>query len=111
MNRKSPITRIIGALVAAVALIIVGAYILFPLAAQGKLPGQKQPTPIPVTPFANVTNAPSAGSTVAPATASAAVASAPAAIASTSAAPAGGSTYAVAGDQSQAKVTVNEKLA
>ncbi len=114
INRKAPIVRIIGALIAVVALVIVGAYLIFPLAANGKLPGQKQPTPIPVTPFANVNSAAAPGTTVAPVGTSVA-ASTPAAIASTSdatpLATTGGTTYAIVGDQSEAKVTVNEKLA
>src|SRR5947207_1774162 len=59
MNKKLFI-RIGGVLGALVLLGIVGAYVVFPLAANGKLPGQKQPTPIPVTPFANLTSAASA---------------------------------------------------
>lgn len=105
-NRKL-VTRSIGALVAAVALVIVGAYVIFPLAANGKLPGQKQPTPIPVTPFANVNGAAAPGTTVAAAGAPAATPASAAA----SGAPAGGATFTVVGDQSQAKVTVDEKLA
>lgn len=102
MKTRKLATRSIGALVAVVALAIAGAYLIFPLAAQGKLPGQKQPTPIPVTPFANVSNA---------APASPAVASGAAGTGSATPAPTGGAAYAIVGDQSQAKVTVNEKLA
>jgi polyisoprenoid-binding protein YceI len=109
MKRKALFVRIIGALVAVVALVIVGAYVIFPLAANGKLPGQKQPTPIPVTPFANVNSAAAPGTTVAPVSASGTAAT-PAA-ASGSAVAASGTTYTIAADQSEAKVTVNEKLA
>jgi hypothetical protein len=109
MKRKALFVRIIGALVAVVALVIVGAYVIFPLAANGKLPGQKQPTPIPVTPFANVNSAAAPGTTVAPVSASGTTAT-PAA-ASGSAVAASGTTYTIAADQSEAKVTVNEKLA
>jgi polyisoprenoid-binding protein YceI len=109
MKRKAPIARIVGAFVAVVALVIVGAYVIFPLAANGKLPGQKQPTPIPVTPFANVNSAAAPGTTVAPVSASGTTAM-PAA-ASGSAVAASGTTYTIAADQSEAKVTVNEKLA
>ena len=63
MNRKKLYIRIGGALGALVLLGIVGAYVVFPLAANGKLPGQKQPTPIPVTPFANLTSSASAAAT------------------------------------------------
>jgi polyisoprenoid-binding protein YceI len=100
MNRKSLFLRIGAGLGALVLLGIVGAYVIFPLAANGELPGQKQPTPIPVTPFANLTNA-------------AATAATPTAGASANAttAPAGAATFTIAADQSQAKVTVNEKLA
>jgi polyisoprenoid-binding protein YceI len=110
MKRKAPFVRIVGALVAVVALVIVGAYIVFPLAANGKLPGQKQPTPIPVTPFANVNSAAAPGTSIAPSTTSTSAAT-PAAAAGGSAVAASGTTYTVAADQSEAKVTVNEKLA
>jgi polyisoprenoid-binding protein YceI len=106
-TRKAPFVRIIGALVAVVALVIVGAYVVFPLAANGKLPGQKQPTPIPVTPFANVNGA-AAGTSIAPATT---VAATPAATTSGSAVATTDAAYTIAADQSEAKVTVNEKLA
>ncbi len=101
MKRKTLVTRMIGALIAAVALVIVGAFVLFPLAAQGKLPGQAHPTAIPVTPFANVNPTVPAGTAIAadPASTIAATASS------------GATTYAINADQSQAKVTVNEKLA
>jgi polyisoprenoid-binding protein YceI len=117
MKRKSFITRIVGALIAAVALVIVGAFVLFPLAAQGKLPGQAHPTAIPVTPFANVNPPTPAGTAVAaanPTTApSAATTAATPASSTTNAAtaPSGATTFAIVADQSQAKVTVNEKLA
>lgn len=101
MNRKA-LTRIVGALIAVGALVIVGAYVIFPLAAHGKLPGQKQPTAIPVTPFANVSPTAPASAVV--------VAATPATTAS-AAAGTTTTTYAVNADQSQAKVTVNEKLA
>jgi polyisoprenoid-binding protein YceI len=107
-NRKAPVVRIAGALVAASALVIVGAYLIFPLAAQGKLPGQKQPTPIPVTPFANVNSVAAADTTIAPASTSAAT---PATTTTAPVAATGGTAYAIVGDQSEAKVTVNEKLA
>jgi len=97
MNRKTLFIRVGGALGALVLLGIVGAYVVFPLAANGKLPGQKQPTPIPVTPFANLTSTATTAAT--PATGSATTASA------------GAATFTVAADQSQAKVTVNDKLA
>jgi polyisoprenoid-binding protein YceI len=108
-NRNASIARVVGALVAAVALVIVGAYLIFPLAAQGKLPGQKQPTPIPVTPFANVNSAAAPGTTVAPVSTSGAAATPAAATAPTAAT--SGTAYTIAADQSEAKVTVNEKLA
>jgi len=96
MYRK-PVTRIVGTLIAVAALCALGVFVLFPLGAQGKLPGQSHPTAIPVTPFANVNPTASVGATVA--------ASNPAA------APSGVTSYTVVGNQSQAKVTVNEKLA
>lgn len=122
-NRKAPFVRIIGALVAIVVLVIVGAYVIFPLAANGKLPGQKQPTPIPVTPFANVNSAAAVGTSIAPGTATTpSVVSTPVVAANTSAATPVASTsgsatattataYTITADQSEAKVTVNEKLA
>ncbi|HEY7910032.1 MAG TPA: hypothetical protein VIC60_14210, partial [Thermomicrobiales bacterium] len=97
MKRKVPFVRIVGALVSVVALVIVGAYIVFPLAANGKLPGQKQPTPIPVTPFANVNSAAAPGTSIAPSTTSTSAAT-PAAAAGGSAVAASGTTYTVAAD-------------
>lgn len=117
MKRKSLGTRIVGALIAAVALVIVGAFVLFPLGAQGKLPGQAHPTAIPVTPFANVNSTASAGTAIVaanPTTAPgiATIAATPAVPTEhTATAPSGVTTYAINADQSQAKVTVNEKLA
>ncbi|MDQ2786498.1 MAG: YceI family protein [Chloroflexota bacterium] len=110
MKRKSFVVRALGTLVATVALVIVAAFVLFPLGAQGKLPGQAHPTAIPVTPFANVNTTVPTGTTVAaapPATG----AILPATTTATTDGPSGATTYAVNADQSQAKVTVNEKLA
>ena len=131
MNRKG----IIGIGIA-VPVVIVAALVLFLLGSANELPWQTQPTRIPtVAPFSGVggtapagttvaaataTVAPAAAATVAPATAYSATpsASAPPAsaantVASTPAAkaPGGATTYAIAGDKSEAKVTVNEKLA
>ncbi|MHB8645932.1 MAG: YceI family protein, partial [Thermomicrobiales bacterium] len=117
MKRNVIVARIVGALIAAIALVIGGAYILFPLAAQGKLPGQAHPTAIPVTPFANVspTVQPSVAiaavtGTTAPVTSDAVATPASPTVAATTV-PSGASAYTIVGDQSQAKVTVNEKLA
>lgn len=110
MKRKLSLVRILGALVTALVLVIVGAFVLFPLAAQGKLPGQAHPTAIPVTPFANVNPTAPAGTAIVaanPASGTTATASA----ATPFAAASGTTTYAINADQSQAKVTVNEKLA
>ena len=111
MNRKSPVVRIVGALVAVVALVIVGAYVIFPFAANGKLPGQKQPTPIPVTPFANVNSAAAPGTAIAPGTtgASAATPAAPRWVGSRD--DRWHDLYGRRRSQSEAQVTVNEKLA
>ncbi|GEM_PF-758048 len=135
MNRKG----IIG-IVIAVPLLIVAGFALFLLGQANELPWQTQPTAIPVTPFANIGGATPAGATVAastPAIAPAATTAAPdsgygnysnygnvttaktapAATASTSSsastakAPGGATTYTIVSDKSQAKVTVNEKLA
>ena len=111
MKRNAFIARIVGALIAAVALVIVGAFVLFPLAAQGKLPGQAHPTAIPVTPFANVNPTAPAGTAVVVNTASGVGATPSAAAASAATTSSGTTTYAINADQSQAKVTVNEKLA
>ena len=111
MKRNAFIMRIVGALVAAVALVIVGAFVLFPLAAQGKLPGQANPTAIPVTPFANVNPTAPAGAAVVANTASGVSATPSAAAGSAATTSSGTTTYAINADQSQAKVTVNEKLA
>src|SRR5882724_3758221 len=110
MNRKA-LTRIIGAVVAVGALVIVGAYIIFPLAANGKLPGQKQPTAIPVTPFANISATTPASAMVVAATPATTASTTTAGSVTTGAASSGTTTFAVNADQSQAKVTVNEKLA
>lgn len=104
MNRKKFFPRIAAALVALVALFLVGAYLIFPLAANGKLPGQKQPTAIPVTPFANL-------STATPVSAAATFGTAATPPALTTKATTDATTYAITADQSQAQVTVNEKLA
>ncbi len=115
MKRKTFVARIVGALVAAVALVIGVAFVLFPLAAQGKLPGQAHPTAIPVTPFANVNPTAPLGTTVATVTLTTASDAAPVTAATPSATTttvlSGASAYTIVGDQSQAKVTVNEKLA
>lgn len=109
MKRNAFIARIVGALVAAITLVIVGAFVLFPLAAQGKLPGQARPTAIPVTPFANIAPTAPAGTAVVANTASGVAATPSAGSATTPSS--GTTTYAINADQSQAKVTVNEKLA
>jgi polyisoprenoid-binding protein YceI len=163
MNRKGMIG--IGI---AIPVLIVAGFALFFLGSQNLLPGQTQPTAIPVTPFANLGSTVPAGTTVAastatttPAVAAAATtapaaattapvaattsssadygygnygsgstastaptavttastssstgaATAPAASAVAANAPGGATTYTIAGDKSQAKVTVNEKLA
>jgi polyisoprenoid-binding protein YceI len=106
MKRKTLVMRTIGALIAAVALVIVAAFVLFPLGAQGKLPGQAHPTAIPVTPFANVNATAPAGTAIVAANPASSTVATPAATASS-----GATTYAINADQSQAKVTVNEKLA
>ena len=111
MKRNAFIARVIGALIAAIALVIVGAFILFPLAAQGKLPGQAHPTAIPVTPFANVNPTAPVGTTVAAANPTTASSATTASAATPSATSSGMTAYAINADQSQAKVTVNEKLA
>jgi polyisoprenoid-binding protein YceI len=117
-------------IVIAVPVLIVAGFVLFFLGSQNLLPGQTQPTAIPVTPFANLGGAAPAGTTVAATTASAAdsgygnyggygnvmtantapTSTAPVAPAAAKA-PAGATTYTIAGDKSEAKVTVNEKLA
>ena len=159
MNRKG----IIGIVIAIPVLIIAG-FALFFLGSQNLLPGQTQPTAIPVTPFANLGSTAPAGTTVAASTATAAPAAAAATTAPVAAAttapvaadsgygnysdygnygsgstaptavitssssssagaatapaasaaakaPGGATTYTITGDKSQAKVTVNEKLA
>jgi polyisoprenoid-binding protein YceI len=158
MNRKATLSLAIG-----IPIILIVGVVLYGLSLGGYLPGQTQPTAIPVTPFANVaatapastaiaastaTTAPAAATT-APTVAAAAsnsgsggsgygggdygygnssaasnasATTAPASGASSSAAtalagsavakaPGGATTYTIAGDKSQAKVTVNEKLA
>lgn len=132
MNRKAILGLAIG-----IPVVLIVAVALYGLHLGGYLPGQTQPTAIPVTPFANVAAAP-AGTTIAASTATAAPTAAaaasdygsggynyggggygggsttnnaPAAGAATAKAPSGATTYAIAGDQSEAKVTVNEKLA
>lgn len=138
MNRKAILGLAIG-----IPVVLIVAVALYGLSLGGYLPGQTQPTAIPVTPFANVAAAP-AGTTIAASTATAAptaaaaasdygsggyggggygggsttnnapaagAATAPASLAATAKAPSGATTYAIAGDQSEAKVTVNEKLA
>ncbi len=131
MNRKAMVGSLIGI---PVVIVVVGA-LLF-LGTQNLLPGQTQPTAIPVTPFANIaattrastattaaaaTTIPAAAATTAPAAAASASTTAAGASSSSAAtapassaaakAPGGATTYAIAGDKSQAKVTVNEKLA
>ena len=135
MNRKG----IIGIGIA-VPVIIIVAFVLFLLGSANELPWQTQPTAIPVTPFANISATAPAGTSVAAATATVAPAAAVATAAPASAsggngnygsantpsstaaatapassaaakAPGGTTTYAIAGDKSEAKVTVNEKLA
>ncbi|MHB8646454.1 MAG: YceI family protein [Thermomicrobiales bacterium] len=133
MNRKS----IIGIGIAIPVLIVAG-FALFLLGQANELPWQTQPTRIPVgTPFANVGGTAPAGTTVAASTPAASAttardtgygnygnygnvttaSSAPAATPSTSSsasaaqAPGGATIYTIAGDKSEAKVTVNEKLA
>ncbi len=113
MKRTSFVTRIVGVLVAVAALLVVVVFVLFPLGSQGKLPGQSHPTAIPVTPFANVNSTAPIGTAVVAAAAATAPGVATAATTPTTAtgAPSGATSYTVVGDQSQAKVTVNEKLA
>jgi polyisoprenoid-binding protein YceI len=137
MNRKAILGLAIG-----IPVVLIVAVALYGLSLGGYLPGQTQPTAIPVTPFANVAAAP-VGTTIAASTATTAPAAAttaptaaasdygsgygggsaattaPAASAATAPtgsavaakAPGGATTYAIAGDKSEAKVTVNEKLA
>ena len=114
MKRKTLVTRTIGALIATVVLVIVAAFVLFPLGAQGKLPGQAHPTAIPVTPFANVNPTAPAGTAIVAAnapTGTAATGTATTPPTTAASASSGTTTYAINADQSQAKVTVNEKLA
>jgi polyisoprenoid-binding protein YceI len=137
MNRKAMVGSIIG-----IPVVIIVVVALFLLGKANELPGQTQPTAIPVTPFANIAATAPAGTTVAASTATAAPAAAAssgsssssgyygygdastastAPAASTTAsgassssaaakAPSGATTYTIASDKSQAKVTVNEKL-
>lgn len=151
MNRKVTLGLAIG-----IPVVLIVAVALYGLSLGGYLPGQTQPTAIPVTPFANVTAAPT-GTTIAASTAptvpvattaptaaagandygsggyayggsgttsNAPAASAPASGASSSIAatapassvaaakaPGGATTYLIASNKSEAKVTVNEKLA
>ncbi len=113
-KNRTFVVRIVGALVGVGVLVAVGAYVLFPLAAQGKLPGQSHPTAIPVTPFANL-SATAPASVVAASALSTTTGATPvagtAASGTAASASSTGTTYAVNADQSQAKVTVNEKLA
>ncbi|MGI8690941.1 MAG: YceI family protein [Thermomicrobiales bacterium] len=145
MNRRARVGSIIG-----IPVVVVLVVVLVFLGKQNLLPGQTQPTAIPVTPFANIGATAPAGTTVAASTATTApataVTTAPTAAASTGnssgsaastapaasttassasssaataptgsavavKAPSGATTYAIAGDKSEAKVTVNEKLA
>ncbi len=146
MNRRAMVGSIIG-----IPVVLVLVVVLFVLGKQNLLPGQTQPTAIPVTPFANIGATAPAGTTVAASTATtapaAAVTTAPTAAASTgnysgasaastapaagttasgasssaataptgsaivAKAPGGATTYTIASDKSEAKVTVNEKLA
>ncbi|MDQ2783855.1 MAG: YceI family protein [Chloroflexota bacterium] len=151
MNRRAMVGSIIG-----IPVVVVIVVVLFVLGKQDLLPGQTQPTAIPVTPFANIGSTAPAGTTVAASTATTAPAAAatiaattaPTAAASTgnyggasaastapaasttasgassssaataptgssvaAKAPSGATTYTIASDTSQAKVTVNEKLA
>ena len=142
MNRKAMVGSVIG-----IPVVIIVVIALFLLGKANELPGQKQPTAIPVTPFANIAATAPAGTAVAAATtapaaasssnysssgnygygnasaastapaasttasgASSSAATAPASSAAANA-PGGATTYAIAADKSQAKVTVNEKLA
>jgi polyisoprenoid-binding protein YceI len=146
MNRKAILGLAIG-----IPVVLIVAVALYGLSLGGYLPGQTQPTAIPVTPFANVAAAP-AGTTIAASTATVApvaattapttaaassggssygggdygygggstpasgasasgAATAPASAAAAAKAPGGATTYAIASDKSEAKVTVNEKLA
>lgn len=165
MNRRAMVGSMIG-----IPVVVVVLVVLVFLGKQNLLPGQTQPTAIPVTPFANIgatkpagttvaastattapatpapaaaTTAPAAAATTAPTAASSAVsassgsnyggasvastapaasttassassssaATAPTGSAVAAKAPGGATTYAIAGDKSEAKVTVNEKLA
>ena len=130
MNRKATLGLAIG--IPVVLIIAIG---LYGLSLGGYLPGQTQPTAIPVTPFANVSATAPAGTTIAPAAATTAPTTAaaagnsgsgvsgygggsaasatvaPAGSAVAAKAPAGATTYAITSDKSEAKVTVNEKLA
>jgi len=136
MNRKG----IIGIGIA-VPVVIIAGFALFLFGQANELPWQTQPTAIPVTPFANIGATTPAGTAIAPAAAptattapttaaasgsgygnyggapatstapTAGAATAPAGSAAAPSTPAGATTYTIAGDKSQAKVTVNEKLA
>lgn len=150
MNRRAMVGSIIG-----IPVVIIIVIALFLLGKANELPGQTQPTAIPVTPFANIGATAPAGTTVAASTATTAPATtapvaattapiavataAPTAAASTgnyggasttaastssssaataptgssvaAKAPGGATAYAIASDKSEAKVTVNEKLA
>jgi polyisoprenoid-binding protein YceI len=138
MNRKAILGLAIG-----IPIVLIVAVALYGLSLGGYLPGQTQPTAIPVTPFANVAAAPAGttiaastpttapvAATIAPTTAAASssdygygggapassaptssVATSPASSAAAAKAPGGATTYAITSDKSEAKVTVNEKLA
>ncbi len=64
MNRRAMVGSIIG-----IPVFVVIVLVLFILGKQNSLPGQTQPTAIPVTPFANIGSTVPAGTTVAASTA------------------------------------------
>ncbi len=162
LKRKHSLGIIAG--IIAIPVVIFAGGVLFLLGQANDLPWQTQPTAIPVTPFANLSGAVPAGTTVAASTAttapiiatpaaaattapvattassadsgygnygnvttastaptasaatsatssSAGAATAPAASAAAAKTPGGATTYTITGDKSEAKVTVNEKLA
>ena len=86
MSRKA-VTVVISAVVVVGVLFSLTYFVVFPLAAQGKLPFQPHPTRLPVTPFAGLSTPAAAATTISavPTTAAATATVAPAATPTTGA--------------------------
>ncbi|MCA1668283.1 MAG: hypothetical protein LC793_12985 [Thermomicrobia bacterium] len=101
MNRRAMIGSIIG-----IPVVVVVLVVLVFLGKQNLLPGQTQPTAIPVTPFANISNTAPAGTTIAASTETVAPAAATTAPTTAAAAASGSGDYGNSGSASGASATL-----